>query len=205
MGDDILLTRMFQEKEFWKRYEHLRSVLQHLAERTLLRDQIQQEVVIPDQARDLAAKALTRDLEQTRRLFFEVFENLVSQAGHTPLELDIECALTVVTQDLVEVKWCTLWAGDTSLEIPVEMGEHFAAGILGDPSRTPADAFIRFFEEEEARCDSTDGGILNRCSLQVMEEVFPLRCLHVRFRLPARTLISYNARERTRSPSDLRV
>jgi hypothetical protein len=205
MGDDIFLTRVFQEKEFWKRYEHLRAVLQHLSERELLREQIQREVVIPDQARDLAVKALNRDLEQTRRLFFEIFENLVSQTGHTTVDLDIECALTVVTQDLVEVNWCTLWAGDTSLEIPVETGERFAAGILSEPSGTPAEAFIRFFEEEEARCDSTCGGIRNRCSLQVMEEIFPLRCLHVRFRLPARTLADREGNGISRSPSDLQV
>jgi len=205
MGDDIILTRVFQEKEFWKRYEHLRAVLQHLSDRAHLRDQILQEAVIPDQARDLAAKALTRDVEQTRRLFYEVFQNLVAQSGYTTLPLDIECALTVVTQDLVEVKWCTLWAGDTSLEIPVEVGDRFAAGILGDASGTPAEAFIRFFENEEARWDSTCGGIQNRCSLQVMEEIFPLRCLHVRFRLPAHTLIGDIATGRARSPSDLRV
>ncbi|MDD1639847.1 MAG: hypothetical protein LUP93_02800 [Methanomicrobiales archaeon] len=205
MGDDIFLTRVFQEKEFWKRYEHLRTILQHLSERALLRDQIQREVVIPDQARDLAAKALTRDLEQTRRLFFEVFENLVSQTGHTTVDLDIECALTVVTQDLVEVNWCMLWAGDTSLEIPVEIGEQFAAGILTGPCSTPAVAFIRFFEEEEARCDSTCGGIRNRCSLQVMEEIFPLKCLHIRFRLPARTVMDHEGTGNSRSPSDLRV
>jgi hypothetical protein len=205
MGDDIFLTRVFQEKEFWKRYEHLRDVLQHLSERTLLRQQIQQETVIPDQARDLAAKALARDLEQTRRLFFEVFENLVSQAGYTTLALDIECALTIVTQDLVEVKWCLLWAGDSSLEIPGEIGERFAADILSGPGGTPADAFIRFFEEEEGRCDSTCGGIQDRCSLQVMEEIFPLRCLHVRFRLPARTLVDHEGIRGSPSPTDLKV
>lgn len=205
MGDDILLTRVFQEKEFWKRYEHLRDVLQHLSERTLLCKQIQQDAVIPDQARDLAVKALSRDLEQTRRLFFEVFENLVSQAGHTTLALDLECALTVVTQDLLEVKWCMLWAGDSSLEIPAEIGERFAEDILSGPGGTPSDAFIRFFEEEEARCDSTCGGIQDRCSLTVMEEIFPLRCLHVRFRLPARTLVDQAGIRDSRSPTDLKV
>jgi len=191
MGDEIYLTSIFQEKEFWNRYEHLRTVLQHLSEQTLLLERIQREVVIPDQARDLAAKALSRDLEQSHRLFFEIFENLVSHARQSTLALDIECALTVVTRDLVEVKWCTLWAEDAPLEIPVEIGQRFAAGILSGPGGNPAETFIQFFEREESLCDRTCGGIQNRCSLQVMEEIFPVTCLHIRFRLPAQTLIDH--------------
>ncbi|MDD1660389.1 MAG: hypothetical protein LUQ62_04195 [Methanomicrobiales archaeon] len=191
MGDDIFLNNLFQEKEFWNRWENLRTVLQHLSEQTLLSERIQREMVIPEQARDMAGKALTRDLEQSRRLFFEIFENLVSHARLGLLLLDIECALTVVTRDLVEVKWCTLWADDTPLEIPVEIGQRFAAGILSGSGGTPAEAFIQFFEREETLYDVTFGGIQNRCSLQVMEELFPVKCLHVRFRLPAQTLLDH--------------
>jgi hypothetical protein len=189
MGDEIFLNNLFQEKEFWNRCENLRNVLQHLSEQTLLLERIQRETVIPEQARDLAGKALTRDLEQSRRLFFESFENLVSHARLGLLVLDIECALTVVTRDLVEVTWCTLWAEDTALEIPAEIGQRFAAGILSGSASTPAEAFILFFEREESLCDVTSGGIQNRCSLQVMEELFPVKCLHVRLRLPAQTLL----------------
>jgi len=191
MGDEIYLNHLFQEKEFWNRYENLRTVLQHLSEQTLLLERIQRETVIPEQARDMAGKALARDLEQSHRLFLESFENLVSHARLGLLLLDIECALTVVTRDLVEVKWCTLWAEDTPLEIPVEIGQRFVKGILSGPGSTPAEAFIRLLEREESLCDVTFGGIQNRCSLQVMEELFPVKCLHVRFRLPAQTLVDH--------------
>ncbi|MDD1656421.1 MAG: hypothetical protein LUO87_03495, partial [Methanomicrobiales archaeon] len=75
--------------------------------------------------------------------------------------------------------------------IPVENGQRFVKPILSGPGSTPAEAFIRLLEREESLCDVTFGGIQNRCSLQVMEELFPVKCLHVRFRLPAQTLVDH--------------
>lgn len=191
MGNELYLHHLFQEKEFWNRYENLRSVLQHLTEQQALVERIQQEIVIPEQARDLAAKALSGDLEQTRRLFFEIFENFISNASVGLQTLDVECAFTVVTRDMVEIKWCTLWVEETPLELPAEIGQRFAAEILSVSGGTPGDSFIQFFEREESHYDLKLGGIQNRCSLQVMEEVYPVKCLHIRFRLPAQSLIDH--------------
>jgi len=191
MGNELYLHHLFQEKEFWNRYENLRSVLQHLTEQQALVERIQQEIVIPEQARDLAAKALSGDLEQTRRLFFEIFENFISNASVGLQTLDVECAFTVVTRDMVEIKWCTLWVEETPLELPAEIGQRFAAEILSVSAGTPGDSFIQFFEREESHYDLKLGGIQNRCSLQVMEEVYPVKCLHIRFRLPAQSLIDH--------------
>jgi hypothetical protein len=191
MGNELYLHHLFQEKEFWNRYENLRSVLQHLTEQQALLERIQQEIVIPEQARDLAAKALSGDLEQTRRLFFEIFENFISNASVGLQTLDVECAFTVVTRDMVEIKWCTLWVEGTTLELPSEIGQRFAAEILSASGGTPGDSFIQFFEREESHYDLKLGGIQNRCSLQVMEEVYPVKCLHIRFRLPAQSLIDH--------------
>jgi hypothetical protein len=191
MGNELYLHHLFQEKEFWNRYENLRSVLQHLTEQQALVERIQQEIVIPEQARDLAAKALSGDLEQTRRLFFEIFENFISNASVGLQTLDVECAFTAVTRDMVEIKWCTLWVEGTPLELPAEIGQRFAAEILSVSGGTPGDSFIQFFEREESHYDLKLGGIQNRCSLQVMEEVYPVKCLHIRFRLPAQSLIDH--------------
>ena len=191
MGNELYLHHLFQEKEFWNRYENLRSVLQHLTEQQALVERIQQEIVIPEQARDLAAKALSGDLEQTRRLFFEIFENFISNASVGLQTLDVECAFTAVTRDMVEIKWCTLWVEGTTLELPSEIGQRFAAEILSVSGGTPGDSFIQFFEREESHYDLKLGGIQNRCSLQVMEEVYPVKCLHIRFRLPAQSLIDH--------------
>ncbi|MDD1653664.1 MAG: hypothetical protein LUQ64_03875, partial [Methanomicrobiales archaeon] len=153
MGDEIYRNHLSQEREFWNRVENLRTVLRHLSEQTLLSERIRRETVIPEQARNMAGKALAQDLEQSRRLFLESLENLISHARLGLLRLDFECALTVVTRNLVDVKRCTLWAGDTPLEIPVEIGQRFTAGILPGSGSNPAEVFIRFFEREEERCD----------------------------------------------------
>jgi len=70
------------------------------------------------------------------------------------------------------VNWCTLWAGDTSLEIRWRSGNSSRPGSWTGPCSTPAVAFIRFFEEEKPLRQHLRG-IRNRCSLQVMEEIFP--------------------------------
>jgi hypothetical protein len=63
--------------------------------------------------------------------------------------------------------------------------------ILDNKGSKKLDAILLFFREEEARYDKLFGGIMDRCSLQIMDELYPRRCAHVRLKLPAQSLIEY--------------
>ncbi len=191
MGNDIYLHHLFQEKEFWNRYDNLKDVLRHLREQKELLERIRREEVIPEQPRELATKAISADIEQTRRLFSEILQNFVSGASAGLNRVDLEVSITLVDGSLLEVNRCSLWVDDEPWEIPGDLGEKFAGYILAKAEGTPADAITEFYENEEHLYDIRLGGSLNRCSLQMMEEIYPSSNLHVRLRLPAQCLVDH--------------
>jgi len=77
------------------------------------------------------------------------------------------------------------------LDIPIEIGTRFTGLILDTKGPKKLDAILLFFREEEARYDKLFGGIIDRCSLQIMDELYPKRCAHVRLTLPSQSLIEY--------------
>jgi len=192
MGNDIYLHHLFQEKEFWNRYDNLKDVLRHLQEQNELLERIRREEVIPEQTRELAVKALSADIAQTRRLFSEIFQNFVSGASAGLNRVDLEASITLVDGELLEVNRCALWVDDEPWEIPGDLGKKFAEYILAKGEGSPAEAITEFYENEEHLCDIRLGGSLNRCSLQMMEEIYPSKNLHVRLRLPAQCLVDHH-------------
>jgi hypothetical protein len=192
MGNDLYLHHLFQEKEFWNRYDNLKEVLRHLQDQEGLLDRVRREEVIPEGPRELAVKALSADIGQTRRLFSEIFQNFVSGASLGLNRVDLETSLTILEGGLLEVNRCALWVDGEPWEIPVDFGRKFAEHILSRGEGTPAEAITGFYENEEHLCDIRLGGSLNRCSLQMMEEIYPARNLHVRIRLPAQTLVDHH-------------
>lgn len=192
MGNDLYLHHLFQEKEFWNRYDNLKEVLRHLHEQTELVDRIRREEIIPEQTRDLAVKALGSDIEQTRRLFSEIFQNFVSGAAAGLNRVDLETSFTLVDLEILEVNRVSLWVDGEPWEIPVEIGKKFAEYILSKGEGTQAEAITEFYENEEHLSDIRLGGSLNRCSLQMMEETYPANNLHVRIRLPAQCLVDHH-------------
>ena len=188
MGNDLYLHRLFQEKEFWNRYDNLKEVLRHLESQNELLDRVRREEVIPEQPRELATKALTADIDQTRRLFSEIFQNFVSGAAGGLNRVDLETSITLVDGELLEVNRVALWVDGEPWEIPLDLGKKFAEYILAKGEGTPAEVITEFYENEEHLYDIRLGGSLNRCSLQMMEEIYPAKNLHVRLRLPAQCL-----------------
>jgi hypothetical protein len=192
MGNDLYLHHLFQEKEFWNRYDNLKEVLKHLQDQRELLDRIRREEVIPEGTRELAVKALTADIEQTRRLFSEIFQNFVSGASIGLNRVDLETSLTLINGEILEVNRCALWVDGEPWEIPADFGRRFAEHILSGGEGTPAEAITSFYENEEHLYDIRLGGSLNRCSLQMMEEVYPAKNLHVRILLPAQSLVDHH-------------
>jgi hypothetical protein len=192
MGNDLYLHHLFQEKEFWNRYDNLREVLQRLQDQKDLHDRIRREEVIPEGTRELALKALSTDIEQTRRLFSEIFQNFVSGAAGGLNQVDLETSITLIDGEILEVNRCALWVDGEPWEIPVDFGEKFAGYILANGEGSPAEIITGFYEHEEHLYDIRLGGSLNRCSLQMMEEIYPAKNLHVRIRLPAQSLVDHH-------------
>jgi hypothetical protein len=192
MGNDLYLHHLFQEKEFWNRYDNLKEVLRHLQEQEGLVDRVRREEVIPEGPRELAVKALSADIEQTRRLFSEIFQNFVSGASLGLNRVDIETSITLLGGGILEVNRCALWVDGEPWEIPAELGKRFADYILATGEGTPAEVITEFYEREEHLFDVRLGGSLNRCSLQMMEEIYPTKNLHVRIRLPAQSLVDHH-------------
>jgi hypothetical protein len=192
MGNDLYLHHLFQEKEFWNRYDNLKEVLRHLQDQNDLLDRIRREEVIPEQPRELAVKALSADIDQTRRLFSEIFQNFVSGASIGLNRVDLEASITLIDGELLEVNRCALWVDGEPWEIPADLGKRFAEYILARGEGTPAETITEFYKGEEHLYDMRLGGSLNRCSLQMMEEIYPAKNLHVRIRLPAQTLVDHH-------------
>ncbi|HMA05072.1 MAG TPA: hypothetical protein VKO45_04010 [Methanomicrobiales archaeon] len=192
MGNDLYLHHLYQEKEFWNRYDNLKEVLRHLQEQNELLDRIRREEVIPEGPRELAVKALTTDIGQTRRLFSEIFQNFVSGASAGLNRVDLETSLTLLDGNILEVNRCALWVDGEPWEIPADFGRKFAEHILSRGEGTPAEAITGFYESEQHIYDIRLGGSLNRCSLQMMEEIYPAKNLHVRIRLPAQSLVDHH-------------
>jgi hypothetical protein len=192
MGNDLYLHHLFQEKEFWNRYDNLKEVLRHLQDQEGLLDRIRREEVIPEGPRELAVKALTADIGQTRRLFSEIFQNFVSGASLGLNRVDVETSITILEGGALEVNRCALWVDGEPWEIPAELGRKFADHILAAGEGAPAEVITGFYEQEEHLFDMRLGGSLNRCSLQVMEEIYPSKNLHVRIRLPAQSLVDHH-------------
>jgi hypothetical protein len=191
MGNDLYLHRLFQEKEFWNRYDNLKEVLRHLQDKNELLDRIRREEIIPEQTRELAMKALSADIGQNRRLFSEIFQNFVSGASVGLNRVDLEASLTLVDGELLEVNRVALWVDGEPWEIPVDLGKKFAEYILAKGEGSPSEIITEFYENEEHLYDIRLGGSLNRCSLQMMEETYPAKNLHVRLRLPAQCLVDH--------------
>jgi hypothetical protein len=192
MGNDLYLHHLFQEKEFWNRYDNLKEVLRHLQDQEELLGRIRREEVIPEGPRELAGKALAADIEQTRRLFSEIFQNFVSGASQGLNRVDLETSLTILEGGILEVNRCALWVDGEPWEVPADLGKRFAEYILAAGEGTPAEVITGFYEHEEHLSDLRLGGSLNRCSLQMMEEIYPARNLHVRIRLPAQSLVDHH-------------
>ena len=179
------------EDEFWKRFLGTRTMLVHMKERAELIRQIRGETVIPEHARDLAVNAIFTELEENKKIFFDYLLNFISVSMQVLHHTDIEIEFTITEDGRVEMDSNRLIVDREVMEIPIEIGARFTGLILGSRGPEKLDEILLFFREEEARYDKLFGGIMDRCSLQVMDELYPGRCAHVKIKLPAQSLIEY--------------
>lgn len=179
------------DDEFWRRYSGIREMLVHMEERAELLRRIRGENVIPEQARDLAIGALLTELQDNKKIFFDYLLNFISASMQVLHGADIEMEFTIIEGGRIEMDNTRLLVEGESLEIPIEIGARFTSIILDNAGPKKFEAILSFFRDEELRYDKLFDGIVNRCSLQIMEELYPRRCGHIRLKLPAQSLIEY--------------
>ena len=152
---------------------------------------IRKETVIPEHARDLAIGALSTELQDNKKIFFDYLLNFISISMQVLHNADIEMEFTIIGGERVEMDSNRLIIDRDTLDIPIEIGARFADIILESKGPKKLEAILSFYREEESRYDKLFEGILNRCSLQIMDELYPRRRAHIRLRLPAQSLIEY--------------
>ena len=179
------------DDEFWKRFSGIQTMLVHMKERADLIRRIREETVIPEHARDLAVKALSVELQENKKIFFDYLLNFISVSMQVLHRADIEMEFTIIEGGRVEMNSNRLIVDREVQDIPIEIGSRFTGLILDTKGPKKLDAILLFFREEEARYDKLFGGIMDRCSLQIMDELYPRRCAHVKLKLPAQSLIEY--------------
>ncbi len=179
------------DEEFTKRFSGVQTMLVHMKERADLIRRIRNETAIPEHARDLAIKALSAELKENKTVFFDYLLNFISVSMQVLHRADIEMEFTIIEGGRIEMNSNRLIVDGEMLDIPIEIGTRFMTLILDNKGAKILDAILMFFNEEEARYDKLFGGIMDRCSLQIMDELYPRRCSHVKLKLPAQSLIEY--------------
>jgi hypothetical protein len=196
MSDPITVHPPAYELEFWKRYEVFLAMLRHLGRQSGLMARIREEQEIPEQAVDLAIRAISRDYEENKRIFIDYLINLISfcmQGLHT---MDLEVKFSVLEQNQTEIGECLVHINKKAHEVPPEIGRVVADRLFADlSSRQWADipAYIMgIYQEQEEHFDLLLGGSLERSMLRITEEIFPVKRYQVGVRLPAQMIIEQN-------------
>jgi len=192
LAGEIALNPHIHEREYLNRYESLRETLERIASRNELRERIRKEPAIPEQIQELAIRALSTDIEQQRHLLTDLLLNLISIAMQGNYRVDIEVSVTLPDAGRPDVKECLLWTEGEAREIPLSIGEAFIRHAVRAGHGTPMRAVLEFYKLEETKFDRMFSGALDRCSLRIMEEIYPTRTYHLRIRLPAQVLVEYN-------------
>jgi hypothetical protein len=176
-------------EEFQKRSFDLRLMVDHMKSRADLAKRIGTEVVIPEQARDMAIKALSNELTENLTFFSHYLVNFVNLGLQGLHHVDFEAGFTLLGDGIIQTDCCRLHIDNESLEIPVEIGSRYIQTVFGSPEMQDPDFIERYYKNEESYYDRALGEISGRCELRVVRELFPKHSIHVIMKLPAQTLI----------------
>lgn len=188
MTEDLSLPAATYEREFWKRYHSLRRMLEHLKSEDALMHRLKLETLIPEQARDMAIKAILGELTAKHQIFIEFFYEFIEFCSHGLHRADIFVEFRLFPGGMSEIDACFLIMDKRRDELPVEIGRRLIETI---PCPEGWKAILAYYRREETRYDRLFGGNLDRCSLRITEELFPSTCFHIAIRLPAHALLEH--------------
>jgi hypothetical protein len=192
MAGEAPLPPHVHELEYWKRYRTLRSMTGRIASQQALIRALQDEGSVPQQIKDLAVKAMSSDIDETRRMLIEVLENFISVGLQSAHVVDIEVSVVIPPDsDLIDVDACLLLIDGREEPIPPEIGEALVTYGIRHGHGAPVRALLEFYRNEEVRYDRVLEGALGRCSIRILQELYPGKNYRIRLRLPAQALIEY--------------
>lgn len=181
------------DDEFQKRSSDLRLMVCHMNDRADLRRRISSETTIPEQARDLAVKALSAELAENLSFFSHYLINFINLGMQGLCHVDFENEFTFLGDGIVQTDRCTLFIDGERLEIPIEIGTRFIQSVFGSPDKQNPTFLEAFYKDKEVYYDRALGEVSGRCELLITEELFPNHCIHAVMKLPAQTLIESRA------------
>jgi hypothetical protein len=176
-------------EEFQKRSFDLRLMVDHMKGRADLAKGIATEEVIPEQARDMAIKALSNELTENLSFFFHYLVNFINLGMQGLHHVDFEAGFTLLGDGIIQTDCCRLHIDDEILEIPVEIGTRYIQTVFGSPEMQDPGFIEQYYKNEESYYDRALGELSGRCELRVVKELFPKHSIHVVLKLPAQTLI----------------
>jgi hypothetical protein len=188
MAKELLSHQPAYESEFWKRYRIMKAMLSHIEQQETLLLGLKHEYSIPESARDMAIKAVEEEIAHNLEIFRDFLINYINFGGQGLHRMDIDIGFTLILGTPPENRTCTLFIEGLAHPLPQDIGHALMEKLVdmaGGNSVSFPRQMIEVYKKIEGHYDLVSGGDLERCSLNITEELFPCTCYHVRVRFPA--------------------
>ena len=192
MHSDLPTFSIINQGEVWKRYQTIIEMIQHIEKQNFILESMKSEYSIPDQTRHIVLNSLSEDLKENKKMFFEFLRNFITFSMRGTQNLDIEFSLTLKEGIPFVVDSTVLVLEGRRESIPAEIGQRFGEEILKSTGKNFLSDIIAFYKGEEIKYDTMFGANFERCSLQLLQELYPLQCYYVKIRLPAQSLVDHD-------------
>lgn len=181
------------EGEFWKRSRTLCAMLEHLKGQECLIDALQVQVALSDQLKDAVLSALKTECTQNYQLFHDYLLNFLTFSFQGLHRVDILLSFSIMEGGGLQFESGSISIDGMQHGLPLQEGILWLEpikGILGDlPRKDAVSAVLDLYKSLESKYDRLLDGSLDRCSLLLLDEVYPIECSHVRIRLPAQAFM----------------
>ncbi len=177
------------EAEFRKRYRTLEVMLEHLRNQEQLIQSLQEQAALSDQIKDAAVSALKTENAKNYQVFHDYILNFLTFSFQGLHRVDILLSFSIMDNDGLQFESGSVSVDGKEHRLPSEEGIRWMEPLekaLGEPGRkNTGDTLLDLYKTLELKYDRLLGGCLERCSLLLLEEVYPKEGYHVRIRLPA--------------------
>ncbi len=177
------------EVEFRKRYRTLEVMLEHLRNQEHLIQSLQAQAALSDQIKDAAVSALKIESAKNYQVFHDYLLNFLTFSFQGLHRVDILLSFSIMDNGGLQLESGSVSVDGIEHGLPAEEGIRWMEPLdkaLGELGRKDAwDRLLDLYKTLELKYDRLLGGSLERCSLLLLEEVYPKGGYHVRIRLPA--------------------
>jgi hypothetical protein len=202
MNPDIVIHSSVHEVEFWRRYHSLLRMRSHLDAREHLLRALREETALPEKTRDEALGPLRTEHAENLSAFHDFLVNFITLSMQGLHRVDISLDFSFRHDGAPRCHRCLLHVDERIQDLPLEEGQRLLSesSWAGEDAH-PEHSLICYYEDQEKRFDRDQRGDLDRCRLDVRQEIYPGSTFHARLRLPAQVFIEEGER-RGSKPSD---